>query len=199
MSLGIRLCLATALAVACGADSARADSLPSTPPPGPVHVLYASAGVGAVLQTPHGAIPSAQGTLRFTLPFGRHVALEVLGTTGYAIGTREPNAFWARLGLGFRVEANGPTLSPYGAFRLVHLHFASAETWWEHPGASIAGSSSEGLQHSSGMAMAFGVTWPVAGARSHFCAMAEVEGSWIPVGNAPEWFLTTEVGLGYRF
>jgi hypothetical protein len=191
--------LMLALSFTSAVASADAPPVTVTAAPEPVKVLYGSAGIGSVLSTPHGAVPSAQGSLHFTLPFGHYVAVELHGTLGYSIGTSEPNDLWARLGLGVRVEKNNADFSPYGALRLVHLHYAPAEVWWEHPGASIAGSSASGIQHSSGMAAAFGVTWVVPSTDRRLRAMAELEGSWIPIGNAPEWFTTTEVGLGYAF
>ena len=124
----------------------------------PTIVAYSSAGFGSVLGAPNGPAPSVQGTFHIDLPFGHYVALELLFTAGYANVSGAPNDFWGRIGLGLRVEKASQAFSPFGAFRLVHLHYAPAETWWEHPGASIAGSSADGLQHSSGMAVAFGVT-----------------------------------------
>jgi hypothetical protein len=183
-----------------------AEGEPLTPPakvaspetPGST-VVYSSAGFGSVLGAPHGPAPSVQGTFHVNLPFGHYVALELLFTAGYANVSAAPNDFWGRIGLGLRFEKASQGLSPFGAFRLVHLHYAPAETWWEHPGASIAGSSADGLQHSSGMAAAFGVTWRFPGAGGHVRGMAEIETSWIPIGNAPEWFATGEVGFGYSF
>ena len=90
-------------------------------------------------------------------------------------------------------------LRPYAAVRLVHVHFAPSETWAAHPLDSLAGSSSEGLQHRSGTALATGVSLPVPGTQGHLRAMAEAELSWIPVGDAPAWFLGVETGLGYAF
>jgi hypothetical protein len=185
--------------------SSRADAEPAPVAPADVKanapVVYTSAGVGSILATPHGPGPSATGTLRLGLPFGRLFSAELFLSAGYALLPAEPNSFWGRIGLGLRVGKNGPTFTPYGAFRLVHMHYAPAEVWWEHPGSSILGSSADGLQHSSGMAAAAGVSWPFPfpKTRGHLRGMAELEASWIPIGNAPPWFLTGEVGVGYAF
>lgn len=192
---------APAVEAAPPAPAAEAARPPPAAEPGPPVVIYSSAGVGSVLAAPHGPAPSAEGTLRANLPFGRFLALELFLSAGYAVLSDEPNSFWGRIGVGLRAGKTGPGISPYGAFRLVHMHYAAADVWWEHPGSSILGSSADGLQHSSGMCAAFGITWPLfpklLGA--HVRGMAELEGSWIPVGNAPPWFATAEAGLGYAF
>jgi hypothetical protein len=155
--------------------------------------------VGSVLDKPGGAAPAATGSIRLALPLARVVALELMGTLGYAIGRGSPDDFWARLAIGLRIEDSLRAFRPYGAFRLVHLHFAPVATWEDHPGDSIAGSSSAGLQHRSGMALASGLSWAIPGNEGRVRAMAEIEVSWVPVGNGPEWFATGEVGLGYAF
>jgi hypothetical protein len=161
--------------------------------------LYASAGAGSVLDKAGGPAPSATASLRLALPLARFVALEVSGTSGYAIGRGTSDDYWLRLALGMRVEDSRAALRPYGALRLVHVHFAPVSTWEEHPGASIAGSSTEGLQHRSGTAVAAGLSWGIPGTGDRVRAMAEVEVSWVPIGDAPAWFATAEVGVGYAF
>jgi hypothetical protein len=165
----------------------------------PSIALYAAAGPGSVLDTPKGAVVSAQGSLRLNLPLARLATLELMGSGGYAFGRAEPDDAWLRLALGLRIEDALAEIRPYGAFRLVHIHFASAETWSEHPLDSLAGSSTEGLQHRSGMSLATGISLPIAGTQGKLRGMAELELSWIPIGNPPAWFMGTEFGFGYVF
>jgi hypothetical protein len=161
--------------------------------------IYASAGGGSVLDKAGGPAPSATGSLRLALPMARFFAVEVSGSSGYAIGRGTSDDFWLRLALGLRVEDAHRALRPYGVFRLVHIHFAPVSTWEAHPGDSIAGSSTEGLQHRSGAALGAGVSWAVPRTEDHLRAMAEIEVSWIPIGDPPSWFATAEAGFGYSF
>ena len=161
--------------------------------------LYAAAGVGSVLDKGGGAAPAGDSSLTLTLPLARLVAVELMGSTGYAIGHGTGDDFWARLALGLRVEDSLRDLRPYGALRLVHLHYAPAETWVQHPFDSAAGSSSEGLQHRSGMGLAGGLSWTIPHTRGRARVMAEAELSWVPVGTGPAWFLGTSAGIGYGF
>ncbi|MGO8998534.1 MAG: hypothetical protein ACLQVI_34875 [Polyangiaceae bacterium] len=163
--------------------------------------IYAGAGVGSVLDKPGGAAPAGGTVLVLTLPLMRLLTVELIGSTGYALGhvTGTEDDFWARLALGLRIEDSLRTLRPYGAFRLVHLHYASAQTWIDHPGDSIAGSSSEGLQHRSGMALAGGISWTVPHTKQKLRIMGEAELAWVPIGTGPAWFLTTSLGLGLAF
>jgi hypothetical protein len=184
---------------AARADTAQPDTTNATPPPASRLVVYGAAGVGSVLDKPGGAAPAADASLTLALPLARLVALELMGSTGYALGHGTEDDFWARLALGLRIEDSFRDLRPYGAFRLVHLHYASAETWLQHPLDSIAGSSSEGLQHRSGMGAAAGLSWTIPHTRGKVRVMGEAELAWVPVGIGPAWFLTTSVGLGYGF
>jgi hypothetical protein len=164
----------------------------------PRTTLYASAGGGSVLDEAGGAAPSATSSLRLALPLGRWAALEGAGTSGYVLGRGTPDDYWLRLAIGVRVEDAQQALRPYAALRLVHVHFAPVSTWQEHPGASIAGSSTEGLQHRSGSALAGGVTWALPHGGG-WRAMAEGELSWVPIGDPPAWFVSVEAGVGYPF
>jgi hypothetical protein len=139
--------------------------------------------------------------LALTLPIVRLVAVELMGSTGYALGhtTGTEDDFWARLALGLRIEDSLRALRPYGAFRLVHLHYAPVQTWLDHPGDSIAGSSSEGLQHRSGMALGGGLSWTVPRTKQKLRLMGEAELAWVPIGTGPAWFLTTTLGAGLAF
>jgi hypothetical protein len=181
---------------------ARADADPDHPmartAESPRVAIYAGSGVGSVLDKPGGAAPSGGTLLALTLPIARLVTVELIGSTGYALGhvTGTEDDFWARLALGLRIEDSLRTLRPYGAFRLVHLHYAPVQTWLDHPGDSIAGSSSEGLQHRSGMGLAGGVSWTVPHTKGRLRLMGEGELSWVPIGTGPAWFLTTSLGLG---
>jgi hypothetical protein len=172
---------------------------PAAKPADPPVIVTLAAGGGSVVDSPHGAIPAAVGSLRVNIPFGGLFALEAVGTTGYAVGREEADTAWLRLALGARLEAILRAFSPFAAFRLLHIHYAPATIWENHFGDALAGSSAVGLQHRSGMALATGAHWIVPGTARRVRFMLEVEGSWIPIGNGPEWFVTSEVGLGYAF
>ncbi|HEY1695392.1 MAG TPA: hypothetical protein VGG39_24655 [Polyangiaceae bacterium] len=191
--------LAFAVLPARPAAAADADASPASPPHETHTTVTLATGAGSVLDTARGAVPSTQGSLRLTLPLARALALELLGTAGFAFGHDEPDDAWLRLGLGLRLEDAWASVRPYASFRLVHIHFAPSETWASHPLDSFAGSSTEGLQHRSGMATAVGISFPVPRAGSPLRAMAEAELSWLPVGDPPSWFLGVEAGLGYAF
>ena len=123
-----------------------------------------------------------------------------MGSAGYAFGQRgATNDIWARVALGLHLEDTLRSVRPYAAFRLVHIHYASADTWEKHPLDSILGSSSEGLQHRSGIAWAGGVSWPVPRTHERMRAMVEAQVTWVPIGNPPAWFESTEMGVGYAF
>jgi hypothetical protein len=190
---------ASAALLASSLALADVDAVPRTSIAEPRTTLYLSTGGGSVLDTPRGAVPSTQASLRLNLPLVRWAALELMATTGLSFGREEPDDFWARLGLGLRVEDATRAIRPYGSLRLVHIHFASAQTWIDYPLDSIAGSSTEGLQHRSGMALATGLSATMPGSAGRVRAMVEVELSWIPVGDPPAWFVATELGLGYVF
>ncbi|HEY8087301.1 MAG TPA: hypothetical protein VIF09_05640 [Polyangiaceae bacterium] len=191
--------LSCALLSTCSAAAADPDAA-SHPPTQETHtILYLATGGGSVLDTARGAVPSTQGSLRLDLPLARVVALELMGSAGFAFGHDEPDDTWLRLALGLRIEDAWAAFRPYAAVRLVHIHFAPSETWARHPLDSLAGSSTEGLQHRSGTAVAGGVSFPLPGTTGRLRAMAEAELSWIPVGDAPAWFLGVEGGLGYAF
>jgi hypothetical protein len=187
------------LASATRARAADPDVPPDASRAAPRVTLYASAGGGSVLDKAGGPAPSATGSLRLALPLARFLALEVSGTSGYAVGRGTPDDLWLRLALGLRVEDARRALRPYGALRLVHIHFAPVSTWEAHPGDSIAGSSTEGLQHRSGSALAGGLSWSFPYTQDRVRAMAEAELSWVPIGNPPAWFTTVEAGIGYAF
>jgi len=187
------------LATTSSRAASEPDAPPSSPSPASRAAIYGSAGVGSVLDKSGGAAPSATTSLRLSLPLARVLALELMGTTGYAIGRGTPDDFWARLAIGLRVEDSARAFRPYGAFRLVHQHYASVSTWEDHPGASIAGSSNEGLQHRSGTAIAGGLSWTIPRTDDRVRAMVEIEVSWVPVGDGPAWFAATEAGIGYAF
>jgi hypothetical protein len=191
--------VAMLLVVSSSSAATDPDTTRASPPTASRGAIYGSAGVGSVLDKPGGAAPAATTSLRLALPLARVLALELMGTTGYAIGRGTPDDFWARLAIGLRVEDSARAFRPYGALRLVHQHYASVSTWEDHPGASIAGSSNEGLQHRSGTALAGGLSWTLPRTGDRVRAMAEVEVSWVPVGDGPAWFATTELGIGYAF
>ncbi len=199
----LMLSLAPVASLLLASSTARAapnpDAAPASPSTAPRVAIYGAAGVGSVLDKPGGAAPSATTSLHLALPLTRVLALELMGTTGYALGHGTPDDFWARLALGLRLEDAARALRPYGALRLVHQHYAPVTTWEGHPGASIAGASNEGLQHRSGTALAGGVSWTVPHTDDRVRAMAEIEVSWVPVGDGPAWFATTELGIGYAF
>jgi hypothetical protein len=198
------LCVSIVLLVLASGSQARAADPDVTLAPdasrsAPRVTLYASAGGGSVLDKAGGPAPSATGSIRLALPLARFFALEVSGTSGYAVGRGTPDDLWLRLALGLRIEDAHQALRPYGAFRLVHIHFAPVSTWEAHPGDSIAGSSTEGLQHRSGSALAAGLSWSFPHTQDRVRAMAEAEVSWVPIGNPPAWFMTVEAGVGYAF
>lgn len=181
------------------ADAVQPDAPRVAPQPAPRLVLYGAAGVGSVLDKGGGAAPAGDSSLMLVLPIVRVVALELMGSTGYAVGHGTEDDFWARLAIGLRIEDTLRDLRPYGAFRLVHLHYAAAETWAQHPLDSIAGSSSEGLQHRSGMGLAGGLSWAIPRTQGRVRVVTEAELSWVPIGTGPAWFLTTSAGIGYGF
>ena len=197
ISFGLSLVSLVALPGAARADDP--DQQTATPAPKSHVGIYAAYGVGSVLDKPGGAAPSADAALMLTLPLGRVVAVELMGSTGYALGHQSEDDFWGRLAIGLRLEDGYRKLRPYGALRFVHLHYAPAQTWLDHPGDSIAGSSSEGLQHRSGMAVAGGASWAVPRTHEKLRVMAEAEVAWVPVGTGPAWFLATTIGVGSAF
>jgi hypothetical protein len=183
------------------ADTSAPDRQPSQPGGTPQIAVYVGEGVGSVLDKAGGAAPSGGTLLAVTVPIVRVVAIEIMGASGYALGktTGTEDDFWLRLALGLRIEDSLRKLRPYGAFRLVHLHYAPVQTWIDHPGDSIAGSSSEGLDHRSGMALAGGLSWTVPRTKGKLRLMGEAELAWVPIGTGPEWFLTTTLGAGLAF
>jgi hypothetical protein len=155
-----------------------------------------------VLDKPGGAAPAATGSLVVVLPLLRYLALELMGSAGYVRGDgASPDDGWLRLALGARVEDSHASrgFRPYGSIRFVHIHYATAETWKDHPADSFLGSSAAGLQHRSGMAAAGGVSWLIPHTDGKLRAMLEAEVSWVPIGTPPAWAVTSQLGLGYAF
>jgi hypothetical protein len=166
----------------------------------PASAIYALTGAGSVLDKAGGAAPQAVGSLQVVLPLIHYASLELMGSAGYVRGDgSSPDDMWLRLGLGARIEDTHRAFRPYGSLRFVHIHYATAETWKDYPVDSLLGSSSAGLQHRSGMALAFGVSWRIPHTDGKLRAMAELEGSWVPIGDPPAWAAMGEVGLGYAF
>jgi hypothetical protein len=166
----------------------------------PASAIYALTGAGSVIDKAGGPAPQAVGSLQVVLPLLHYVSLELMGSGGYVRGDgSSPDDMWLRLGLGARIEDTHRAFRPYGSLRFVHIHYATAETWKDYPADSLLGSSSAGLQHRSGMALAFGVSWRVPHTDGKLRAMAELEGSWVPIGDPPAWAAMGEVGLGYAF
>lgn len=158
--------------------------------------LYAGSAAASVLDTSAGAVPALGGALTATIPLGRLFALELVGSAGVsAARAEEPNNAWLRLALGLRIERTDVWgFRPYGALRLVHLHFAPTQTWSDHPGASILGDSSHGLDHRSGLGLAGGFSHGLGD--TPFRVFAELEPSWVPIGRGPKFFAATTFGLG---
>lgn len=158
-------------------------------------IYLGSAGV-SVLDTSAGAVPAVGGSLGAGVPLGKLFALELIGSGGVsAARDDEPNNIWIRLALGLRVERTDAWgVRPYGAFRIVHIHFAKAETWRDYPGASILGDSSKGLDHRSGLGLAGGVSYGMGGSR--FRIFGEIEPSWVPIGRGPQLFAAATLGFG---
>jgi hypothetical protein len=119
---------------------------------------------------------------------GPRWALEIVGQAGYAPSVRDVDALWIRIAVGLRWEDRLRPVRPWIAGRLVHLHLAPSATWREHPGASIAGDSSHGLEHRSGAAIAAGVGFDRALLGIPLRWSFGVEASFIPIGNGPRWF-----------
>ncbi len=162
----------------------------------PAITVWTGGGVGSVFDTRVGPIPAAQGTLGVTVPLGRLFAVELSGAGAIAKGRgSEPDDAWGRLALGLRVERGDLwKMRPYGAVRLIHVHFAPLDTWTDHPGASLAGSSSHGLSHRSGLAAAIGLSYGLGDSR--FRLYGELEPSWLAVGRGPSFFATASFGMG---
>jgi hypothetical protein len=166
----------------------------------PSSVIYAAAGAGSVLDKAGGPAPAATGSIHVALPLLRYLAVELMGSAGYVRGDgSSPDDMWMRLALGARVEDSRRAFRPYGALRFVHIHYATAETWKDHPADSFLGSSAAGLQHRSGMAGALGLSWLIPHTDGKLRAMAEVELAWVPIGTPPAWAVTSEIGLGVVF
>ena len=146
---------------------------------------------------------AATGSLLVALTLLRFVALELMGSAGYAPRgrhlARRACGSVSRWGRVSRDSRSPSALRPYGAVRFVHIHYATAETWKDHPADSFLGSSAAGLQHRSGMAGAAGLSWLIPHTDGKLRAMVEAELSWVPIGTPPAWALTSEVGLGYAF
>lgn len=154
-----------------------------------------SAGV-SVLDTSAGAVPAVGGSIGAGFPLGKLFALELIGSSGVSFARDdEPYNIWIRLALGLRVERTDAWgFRPYGALRLLHIHFARAETWRDNPAASILGDSSRGLDHRSGLGAAGGVSYGIGGSR--FRVFGEVEPSWVPIGRGPKFFAAMTLGFG---
>lgn len=183
--------------------AASADELPVNDAAGPREgeraralTFYLGSAGASVLDTSAGAVPAAGGSLGAVFPLGRLFALELVGSGGLsAARAEEPNNIWIRLALGLRVErTDGWGFRPYGAFRIVHIHFAKAETWRDYPGSSILGDSSKGLDHRSGLGVAGGFSYGFGQSRFRF--FAEIEPSWVPIGRGPKLFAAATVGVG---
>lgn len=158
--------------------------------------IYAGGATASVLDTSAGAVPALGGSLTAAFPLGKLFALELVGSGGLsAARDTEPNNAWIRLALGLRLERTDAWgFRPYGAFRLVHIHFASTTTWRDHPGASILGDSSHGLEHRSGLGLAAGFSHGLGD--SPFRVFAELEPSWVPIGHGPRFFASATFGFG---
>ena len=131
-----------------------------------------------------------------THPLGRLFALEIIGSGGIsAARASEPNNAWLRLAIGVRLERTDVWgFRPYGALRIVHIHYAPTTTWRDYPGASFLGDSSKGLEHRSGLGLAAGFSHGLGDTRLR--AFAELEPSWIAIGNGPKFFAAVTAGLG---
>jgi len=158
--------------------------------------LYLGSAGASVLDTSAGAVPAVGGSLGAGIPLGRLFALELIGSGGVSAARgEEPNNIWIRLALGLRVERTDAWgLRPYGALRVVHIHFAKAETWRDYPGASLLGDSSKGLDHRSGLGLAGGLSYGFGGSRFRF--FGELEPSWVPIGRGPQLFAALTLGVG---
>ena len=152
--------------------------------------------MASVLDTGAGAVPALGGSLMATNPLGRLFALEIIGSGGIsAARASEPNNAWLRLAIGVRLERTDVWgFRPYGALRIVHIHYAPTTTWRDYPGASFLGDSSKGLEHRSGLGLAAGFSHGLGDTR--FRAFAELEPSWIAIGNGPKFFAAVTAGLG---
>jgi hypothetical protein len=172
-----------------------ADS-PSPPSRSRSLTVYAGTAAISVLDTGAGAVTAIGGELGATFPLGRLFALELLGAAGgSAARDTEPVNLWIRLALGLRVERTDTWgLRPYGGLRLVHLHFAKAETWRDYPGASLLGDSSRGLDHRSGLGLVGGVSHGMGASR--FRIFAELEPTYVPIGRGPQLFVAATFGFG---
>lgn len=172
-----------------------ADAPPESARPRALTIYAGTAGI-SVLDTGAGAVPAIGGELGATFPLGKLFALELLGAAGLsAARDTEPNNIWIRLALGLRVERTDTWgLRPYGGLRLVHIHYAKAETWRDHPGASLLGDSSRGLDHRSGLGLVGGVSHGMGASR--FRIFAELEPSYVPIGRGPQLFVAATFGFG---
>ncbi len=159
--------------------------------------MYGGSAAASVLDTTAGAVPAIGGSLTAAFPLGKWLALELVGSGGVSAARRdEPNNAWVRLALGLRVERTDAWgLRPYGALRLVHIHFAPTQTWHDHPGASILGDSSHGLEHRSGVGVGLGLSHGLGA--SPLRMFAELEPSWVPIGHGPQLFAALTAGFGF--
>jgi hypothetical protein len=157
--------------------------------------LALSVGGGAL--APHA--PALVGALSFTFPLGAVVALEVEGGSGYAAGSQstEPS-FWLRLAAGAQLRfARGP-LVPWLGARVAHVHAAPPRVWLDHPGHTLAGDSTHGLGHLTGLGATAGVSFDLPDTGGRFAALLETEVLWMVVGPAPPWLLTARLGALVR-
>lgn len=157
--------------------------------------LWAGGAVASVLDTGAGAVPALGGQLAGTFPLGRLFALELQGSAGISAKVdTEPSNAWLRLALGLRLERTDAWgFRPYVAARIVHIHFAPSTTWRDYPGDSLLGSSSRGLEHRSGLGVGLGFSYGLG--RSPFRVFADLEPSWVPIGDGPKLFAVLASGV----
>jgi hypothetical protein len=157
--------------------------------------LWAGGAVASVLDTGAGAVPALGGQLAGTFPLGRLFALELQGAAGISAKVdSEPSHAWLRLALGLRLERTDAWgFRPYVAARLVHIHYALSTTWRDYPGDSLLGSSSRGLEHRSGLGLGLGFSYGLG--QTPFRVFADLEPSWVPIGNGPKLFAVLASGV----
>ncbi len=190
----LRLASSTALLTA---------ALALTPAPASANEMTISLGLGGQLSAGGaGGTGSSGFRYRFTDRFGVQVAGQVGHLTATGASGEDDQLF---LGL-----AVGPMLStgtaPHGweglAFlHLTHVHTASVASWERTPGANLAGDSSGGVHHRSGLELGLGVIGPALadhGEGTHVVWEADLIGAVLPSSEPLAWTMALRLSLALR-
>ena len=140
------------------------------------------------------------GQLVFGWRLGERLALDAVGRAGYLRAPAHLDDLLAlSLALGPAWErALAPGWRGRATLRLTHVHHASVASWGATPGGNLAGDSSGGVRHRSGLEAALGlVGGDLGGPRHRFEWSVELSAGWLP--SSAELRYTGALAAGLRW